>query len=77
MNYTVSDQTITIPDAVLKDYKDTMKMDLNQDQVLLYAHISKQRAPQAQTDREYSENIIEELYREISRYNTFPGRHYV
>lgn len=76
MDFLVDGYNIIIPVQVLQDFKDTIKIDLDEDQVSLYACISRQRHQNISSEQEYAKYVIEELYREISRYDTFRGRHY-
>ena len=76
MTFLCDGHSITIPEEVVKDYRDTMKLDLDEDAVLVYMYCGKERSPKIKTDEELSAAAIEELYYEISSYTTFRGRHY-
>lgn len=71
MTFNIDGQEIIIPEIVAKDYKDTMMMDLDYDDIIVYMESSKSR-----NTEDISVGVIEELYDEISDYDTFVGRHY-
>ena len=71
MTFNIDGRTIDIPDVVAKDYKDTMKLDLDEDTLYIYSETSRSRGGVPGDVK----GIIDEIYREISRYDTFTGRH--
>ena len=74
MTYKINGDNITIPEDVLRDYKDTMKLDLDEDCVAVYVESVKQQNPAISSNSEISSAVINELYYEISNYTTFVRR---
>lgn len=75
MTFNIDEIKINIPEEAARDYRDTMKMDLNDNAITVYLEIARARDPENKNN--ISARIVEELYHEISRYSTFPGRHCV
>ena len=74
MTYKINGYNITIPEDVLKDYRDTMKLDLDEDCVAVYVESAIQQNPAISSNSEISRAVINELYYEISDYTTFVRR---
>ena len=66
MTYKINGCKITIPEDVLRNYKDTMKLDLDEDCVAVYVESVKQQNPAISSNSEISSAVINELYYEIS-----------
>ena len=74
MTYKINGYNITIPEDVLKDYRDTMKLDLDEDCVAVYVESAIQQNLAISSNSEISRAVINELYYEISDYTTFVRR---
>ena len=72
MTFNIDGRTIDIPDVVAKDYRDTMKLELCEKAVFIYLGIAEMRGLRG---KDVSEAVVDELYNDISIYDTFTGRH--
>ena len=75
MTFNIDGQKIPMPEVAIQDYENTMKRKLTANKVAVYVGIAGDRNPGVKDD-ELLKGAVEELYNEISQYDTYVGRHY-
>lgn len=74
MTFNIDEYIVDIPKEAAKDYTDTMKTSFDEDNVRVYLYAALRRNPDVSPE-ELSAAVVNELYTEISRYDTYTGKH--